>query len=147
MANGTWRAFLEQWRRQRLLILGLGVSNRPLARMLLAAGCRVTGCDRTSREQADREVLALEELGMELRLGPGYLDGLEADVVFRTPGMHPAHPALQALRAFFACFSRFRRALRFAPGVRPSPGFAPPAVPIRPDSPWRAAHSRRCGAA
>ena len=50
-------------------------------------------------EQADREVLALEELGMELRLGPGYLDGLEADVVFRTPGMHPAHPALQALRA------------------------------------------------
>ena len=99
MANGTWRAFLEQWRRQRLLILGLGVSNRPLARMLLAAGCRVTGCDRTSREQADREVLALEELGMELRLGPGYLDGLEADVVFRTPGMHPAHPALQALRA------------------------------------------------
>lgn len=89
MANGTWRAFLEQWRRQRLLILGLGVSNRPLARMLLAAGCPGNRLRPDEPGTGGREVLALEELGMELRLGPGYLDGLEADVVFRTPGHAP----------------------------------------------------------
>ncbi len=88
MANGKLETLLTEWRQKRLLILGLGVSNRPLARLLLAAGCRVTGCDRTDREHLDREVLELEEQGLELRLGPGYLDRLEADVVFRTPGMH-----------------------------------------------------------
>ena len=99
MANGKLETLLTEWRQKRLLILGLGVSNRPLARLLLAAGCRVTGCDRTDREHLDREVLELEEQGLELRLGPGYLDRLEADVVFRTPGMHPANPALEALRS------------------------------------------------
>ena len=98
MANGKLEALLAEWRRKRLLILGLGVSNRPLARLLLEAGCRVTGCDRTDREKLDREVLDLEEQGLELRLGAGYLENLEADVVFRTPGMHPANPALEALR-------------------------------------------------
>ena len=98
MANGKLEALLAEWRQKRLLILGLGVSNRPLARLLLEAGCRVTGCDRTDREKLDREVLDLEEQGLELRLGAGYLENLEADVVFRTPGMHPANPALEALR-------------------------------------------------
>ena len=27
------------------------------------------------------------------------LDGVEADILFRTPGMHPGNPAIQALRA------------------------------------------------
>ena len=54
MANGKLEALLAEWRRKRLLILGLGVSNRPLARLLLEAGCRVTGCDRTDREKLDR---------------------------------------------------------------------------------------------
>ena len=64
MANGKLEALLAEWRRKRLLILGLGVSNRPLARLLLEAGCRVTGCDRTDREKLDREVLDLEEQGL-----------------------------------------------------------------------------------
>ena len=51
MANGKLEALLAEWRQKRLLILGLGVSNRPLARLLLEAGCRVTGCDRTDRER------------------------------------------------------------------------------------------------
>ena len=81
-----------------IAVLGLGVSNRPLVRMLLEAGCDVTGCDRTEREKLDEEVLELERQGCCLRLGEGYLDGLTADLVFRTPGMHPENPALVALR-------------------------------------------------
>ena len=82
----------------RIAVLGLGVSNRPLVRLLLQYGCTVTGCDRTPREKLDAELLELERLGCTLRLGDSYLDDLKADLVFRTPGMHPQNPALMALR-------------------------------------------------
>ena len=89
---------LEQIKNKRIAVLGLGVSNRPLVKMLLAAGCNVTGCDRVAREKADAEVLELEALGCTLSLGDSYLDNVEADILFRTPGMHPGHPAIEALR-------------------------------------------------
>ena len=82
---------------QKIAVLGLGVSNRPLVRLLLDFGCQVTGCDKTPREKLDGEVLELEKAGCTLHVGENYLDGVEADVVFRTPGMHPANPAIQAL--------------------------------------------------
>ena len=84
---------------KKIAVLGLGVSNRPLVRLLLEFGCTVTGCDRTPREKLDQEVLELEKLGCTLSVGDGYLDDLQADLVFRTPGMHPANPALEALRS------------------------------------------------
>ena len=84
---------------KRIAVLGLGVSNRPLVRLLLEFGCDVTGCDRTPREKLDTEVLELESAGCKLSVGEGYLDDMEADVLFRTPGMHPGNPAIQALAA------------------------------------------------
>ena len=89
---------LKQWQGRRIAVLGLGVSNRPLVRLLLEAGCSVTGCDRTTREALDEEVLALERQGCILKVGESYLDDLKADLVFRTPGMHPDNPALVKLR-------------------------------------------------
>ena len=83
---------------KRIVVLGLGVSNRPLVRLLLEFGCTVTACDKTPREKLDDEVLELEKQGCTLQLGDTYLDGLQGDVVFRTPGMHPNIPALQKLR-------------------------------------------------
>lgn len=82
---------------KKIAVLGLGVSNRPLVRLLLDFGCNVTGCDKTPREKLDGEVLELEKAGCTLHVGENYLDGVEADVVFRTPGMHPANPAIKAL--------------------------------------------------
>ena len=82
---------------KKIAVLGLGVSNRPLVRLLLEFGCDVVGCDRTPREKLDAEVLELESLGCKLHVGDNYLDGVEADVLFRTPGMHPGNPAIRAL--------------------------------------------------
>ncbi len=90
--------YFEALRGKNILVMGLGVSNRPLVRLLLGYGCTVTGCDRTPREKLDREVLALEEMGCKLQVGENYLENLQADIVFRTPGMHPDIPALAALR-------------------------------------------------
>jgi len=84
---------------KRVAVLGLGVSNRPLVKLLLSAGCTVTGCDRVSRENAEEGLLELESLGCKLSLGDTYLDDVEADILFRTPGMHPGHPAIEALRS------------------------------------------------
>ena len=94
----TFEGYFHSLKGKNIAVLGLGVSNRPLVRLLLEFGCTVTGCDRTPRESLDAEVLELEALGCTLRVGEGYLDGLQADLVFRTPGMHPANPALEALR-------------------------------------------------
>lgn len=83
---------------KRVVVLGIGVSNRPLIRMLLSYGVQTIACDRTERENLDEEVLELEREGAVLKVGASYLDGLEADVVFRTPGMHPDIPALRRLQ-------------------------------------------------
>ena len=83
---------------KKIVVLGLGVSNRPLVRLLLRYGCTVTGCDKTPREKLSQEVLELESFGCRLQVGEDYLKDLQADLVFRTPGMHPANPALETLR-------------------------------------------------
>ena len=85
-------------RNKSIAVLGLGVSNRPLVRLLLEFGCQVTGCDKTPRDQLDGEVLELEKLGCKLHVGPDYLEGVQAEILFRTPGMHPNNPAIEALR-------------------------------------------------
>lgn len=90
--------YFEAIRGKHVLVLGIGVSNRPLIRMLLSYGIEVTACDKTPREQLEQEVLALEEAGAVLKVGEDYLENLRADVVFRTPGMHPDVPALAKLR-------------------------------------------------
>ena len=90
--------YFDSLQGKNIVVLGLGVSNRPLVRLLLEHGCTVTGCDRTPREKLDAEVLELETKGCTLSVGDGYLDDLSADLVFRTPGMHPDIPALRQLR-------------------------------------------------
>lgn len=96
--HSSFDGFFESLKGRKIAVLGLGVSNRPLVRLLLSYGCTVTGCDRAEREALDPEVLELEKLGCTLKVGQTYLDGLTADIVFRTPGMHPENPALQTLR-------------------------------------------------
>ncbi len=92
------RTYFDRLKGQEVLVLGLGVSNRPLVRLLLAHGISVTGCDRTERENADEEILELERMGCRLHLGTGYLQNIRGDVAFRTPGLHPDKPELIALR-------------------------------------------------
>ena len=95
----AFEAYFSSLKDKRIAVLGLGVSNRPLVRLLLEFGCSVVGCDRTPREKLDAEVLELETAGCELHVGEDYLEGVEAEVLFRTPGMHPGHPAIEALRS------------------------------------------------
>ena len=91
--------YFHRLKNKTVLVLGLGVSNRPLVRLLLRYGINVIGCDRTERDRLDPEVLELERAGATLHLGADYLRDISGDVAFRTPGLHPLTPELQALRA------------------------------------------------
>ena len=95
--QSAFETYFTSLKGKRIAVLGLGVSNRPLVRLLLEFGCDVLGCDRTPREKLDAEVLQLEKMGCKLSVGDNYLDGVEADILFRTPGMHPGNPAIVAL--------------------------------------------------
>lgn len=90
-------SYFSRFSGKRILVLGLGVSNRPLVRILLSCGLDVTACDKTPREKLSDEVLELERDGLKLKLGEDYLSDLFADVVFRTPGILPTRPELHAL--------------------------------------------------
>ncbi len=86
-------------RGKKVAVLGLGVSNRPLVRLLLEFGAAVHGGDRTPREKLDAEVLEMEKMGCILHLGENFYEQMSAEVAFRTPGMHPQSPAVHHLRA------------------------------------------------
>ena len=94
----TFEEYFEALRGKQVAVLGLGVSNRPLVRLLLEFGAIVSGGDRTSREKLDAEVLELEKMGCQLHLGEDFYRDMTAQVAFRTPGMHPENPAVRHLR-------------------------------------------------
>ena len=95
----TFSEYIEKLRGKRIAVIGIGVSNTPLIRKLLVSGCRVTACDKSEEVYLGKTVAELRELGAELRLGPGYLDRLDADVIFRTPGLRPDVPPLLRAQA------------------------------------------------
>lgn len=91
----TLQEYLSGLKGQRVAVVGIGVSNTPLIQLLVRAGVKVTACDKRTREQFDGQAAALESLGVELHLGPDYLDGLRNyPVIFRTPGLRPDVPQL-----------------------------------------------------
>ena len=94
----TVSEYFDGLRGRRVAVVGLGISNRPLVRMLLERGFSVECRDRTPREKLLPEVLELERMGAKLTLGEDYLEDIQADVVFRTPGLNAFCPQLMALR-------------------------------------------------
>lgn len=79
---------------KKTAVLGIGVSNQPLLRMLLMHRIAVTACDKRSPEELHDEVMDYLFFGAKVQLGKHYLDGLDADVIFRTPGIRPDVPQI-----------------------------------------------------
>ena len=96
--SSTIQDYLASLRGKRVAVIGIGVSNTPLIKMLLRAGIEVTACDKRQRDDFAGQAEELESLGAELRLGSDYLEGLDHDVIFRTPGLRPDVPDLIAAK-------------------------------------------------
>ena len=94
----TLNEYVDSIKEKRIAVIGAGVSNMPLIRLLLDRGCRVTVCDRRSLAEMGQSGNELTASGAELKLGEDYLEGLDQDLIFRTPGLMPFDPHLMAAR-------------------------------------------------
>ena len=92
----NFEEYLDSLQDKTVAVIGIGVSNQPLIKLLLDRGIAVTACDKKDRESLGIVAEQLEANGCRLRLGEKYLDGLTEDVIFRTPGMRPDLPQLTA---------------------------------------------------
>jgi len=92
------KKFFKQIKGKKIAMCGIGVSNTPLILDFLSKGAKVYACDRRSRELIGDLADRLEAAGARLCLGDGYLDNLEVDIIFRTPGMNFNLPELEAAR-------------------------------------------------
>ena len=99
---------------KKVAFIGVGVSNNDCIKMFARNGITTEVRDR----RADIGALA-EELtaaGAVLKLGGGYLEGLDADVIVRAPGVFWSTPALQeARRRGQAVTSEMELFFRFCP--------------------------------
>ena len=102
--------YFDKYKNKKCSVLGFGKSNKPLVRLLLDAGAYV--------EVRDKNTAILSEAGIyegaHFLLGDSYLDNMECDYIFRSPGIrHDYEDILAAenrgavltseMEAFFEC--------------------------------------------
>lgn len=82
-------------------------------------GASVTACDRKTREEIGEICDEFEDLGVELRLGPGYMDDLRNfDIIFRSPSLRPDNPGLLAAKENGAYItSEIEEFIKYCPGM------------------------------
>jgi len=89
--NLTLNDYVSNLKNKSVAVVGIGVSNLPLIKLLAKAGCNVTACDKRDEKALGEAFAELSALGVSFKLGEDYLEGLSFDVIFRTPGLHPMH--------------------------------------------------------
>ena len=86
----TYNEYFENLCGKKINVIGAGVSNTPLIKMLVKYGACVTVCDK--KENLGTFGDELLSLGVKLSLGAGYLDELDGEIIFRSPGIRPDIP-------------------------------------------------------
>lgn len=79
--------FLQGLNGKKVALCGIGRSNLPLIGLFSKYGAEVTACDKREEEQLGEMAQEAVSAGAKLSLGDNYLDNLDVDIVFRTPGM------------------------------------------------------------
>lgn len=77
-------------------ILGLGVSNLPLAEQLSAAGIALTVYDKKSPEELGDGAVRLQQRGVRFVWGDDCFSSFGEELLFRSPGIRPDLPGLLA---------------------------------------------------
>ena len=90
--------FFEKIKDKKVAFIGIGVSHTDVIRQFAEKGISTEARDKTDREKLGETAELLEKSGAVLKLGEGYLDDIDADIVFRTPGMNWWNPTLCELR-------------------------------------------------
>jgi len=75
-------------------VVGIGISNTPLIKMLVKMGAKVTARDKKSSDKLGSIVSELHNIGVKTVLGEEYLLNITEDIIFKTPGMRIDTPEL-----------------------------------------------------
>lgn len=86
----TFNEYFESLRGKEVAVVGYGVSNRPLIPYFLEHGARVTVYDKKTVGELGAAALEDCKRGVAFVSGEKYLEHAEGDVIFRSPGIHPA---------------------------------------------------------
>ena len=94
------KEFLKNIEHLNCAVLGFGVSNRPLVKFLLELGAKsVIVHDKKSVEELGEDAAAFVARGVTFVTGETYLDTIDADVIFRSPGIRPDKGGIPAALA------------------------------------------------
>ena len=84
-----YRSLLDYVSGRECAILGLGVSNLPLARILTREGIKLNIYDKKSAEELGEDAVALRRAGADFFVADKDFDGLRGELIFRSPGVRP----------------------------------------------------------
>ena len=92
----TIQEFKKKAKNMKIAVIGIGVSNLPLVRMLAECGAKICVHDKRTEEQLGEVYEELVSLGAEAVLGNEYLDKIAdgTEMVFKTPGVRCDVPAI-----------------------------------------------------
>ncbi len=91
-------AFFASIKGKRIALIGMGRSHMPLIPLFTKYGAEVIACDKRDEAALGEIAERARADGAALSLGEHYLDGLDADIALRTPGMRFYCDELNALR-------------------------------------------------
>lgn len=91
--------FFQDIKGKTVTFCGIGRSHMPLITLFREQGAVVSARDKRSLEELGENGKRLQEMGVRLILGEGYLQDLNEDIIFRTPGMKYHLPELEAARS------------------------------------------------
>ena len=84
----------DSFRNKRCTVLGLGISNLPLIDYLFECGAIISARDKKPADEMKETADKLNGMAVELITGEDYLSNIEADYIFRSPGIRPDHPEI-----------------------------------------------------
>ena len=87
------------FKNKKVILLGAGVSNMPLAGMLHSMGAKIEVRDKKTADEMGDSYKELSNMGATLVLGDDYLSEMDGDFVFRSPGFRPDIPVLENAKA------------------------------------------------
>ncbi len=90
--------FFESVKGKKVCFVGIGTSNLPLIAMFAKKGAVVSACDRQTYENLGENAVRAEKAGAKLILGDNYLDNIDTDILFRSPGTPFYKPELEKLK-------------------------------------------------
>lgn len=79
-----FKAFVNK---KKIDVIGIGISNTPLIEKLLQLGAFVCARDKKTKEELGEIANELTLKGVKLVLGENYLENIEGEIIFRSPGI------------------------------------------------------------